>query len=250
MDGALVRRDEMIRLLPRNAWAALPVAWLFFFAISLLVKQISSALPAGPAWRSQAILKGALLAFAVTAAVVQGIELRRVGFCRPEHAVWGRALAGGFLLGAVTTLVVMVSGVRGLRSVLGGYSFGAMVLWVWIVSSVSEEVFCRGWFQTSTMSDTSRATLLALLPSAILFGSLHLLLVSADVDVASVAVVVIATTLLGLLAAWARATSASLYPAIAAHVAFNVGGAAGGIVYAIGYAVMTGKVPDMPGPKG
>ena len=121
----------------------------------------------------------------------------------------------------------MVSGVSRLRSVMGGYSFGAMVLWVWIVSSVSEEVFCRGWFQTSTMSDTSRATLLALLPSAILFGSLHLLLVSADVDVASVVVVVIATTLLGLLAA-ARATSASLYPAIAAHVAFNVGGAAGG----------------------
>lgn len=85
-----------------------------------------------------------------------------------------------------------------------------------------------------------------LLPSAILFGGLHGSLIFAGVDPAAVAILVMATTLLGLLTAWARARTSSLYPAIAAHIAFNVGGMFGGIIYAIGYRIFTGELPVPP----
>ncbi len=124
---------------------------------------------------------------------------------------------------------------RGLRPVLSGYSFGALVFWVWIVSSVSEEIFCRGWFQTST--STTGGGLLSLWPSALLFGALHWSMLAARVDLASTLVVVASTSVLGLLAAWARSASGSLYPAVAAHVAFNLGGLLGGIGYTIGQRV-------------
>jgi hypothetical protein len=61
---------------------------------------------------------------------------------------------------------------------------------------------------------------------------------------ASVLFVVMATAMLGLLASWVRATSSSLYPAIAAHAAFNVGGALGAIVYAIVHRVVMGRLPS------
>jgi membrane protease YdiL (CAAX protease family) len=93
------------------------------------------------------------------------------------------------------------------------------------------------------MNDVAAGALGALLPSAVLFGSLHLVMLFAGVDRASVAVVVVSTTLLGLLAAWAKAATGSLYPPIAAHVAFNVGGALGGIAYAGAYRAVTGKMP-------
>ena len=61
---------------------------------------------------------------------------------------------------------------------------------------------------------------------------------------------VVATTLLGLHTAWARAASGSLFPAVGAHVAFNVGGVAGGVVYTIARAITTGELPDRPGDVG
>jgi membrane protease YdiL (CAAX protease family) len=236
-----------MRLLPRNAWAALPLAAVGFFVVSGIVKASLRRLDLtnGPAWRPQAILEMVVLVLSLTVAAVEGIGLRQLGFCRPGQDVWGTTLAGGLLLGVFATLVILVSGIRGLRSTLGGYSFGAIVIWVWVVSSVIEEVLCRGWFQTSTET-AAHSGLWALLPSALLFGSLHLSLVLAGVDIASVIVVVTTTAILGLLAAWARSTSGSLYPAIAAHVAFNIGGALGGIVYAIVHRIATGRLPSFP----
>jgi hypothetical protein len=246
-----------MRLLPHNPWLALPVAWLAFFALSLGVRQIVHALPPGPAWESQAILKVLLAGLALGAAALELLSPRALGFCRPTTGVWGRSIGGGLLLGVVTTLVILLapwiashlgsapqagSEPKGLRAVLGGYSFGALVVWVWIVSSVSEEVFCRGWFQAST-GGIGASSLGALLPSALLFGGLHLLLLGAGVDRMSVAIIVTATTLLGLLAAWVRATSASIYPPIAAHVAFNVGGVIGGVAFAMVTMAVTGKMP-------
>jgi uncharacterized protein len=232
-----------MRLLPTNAWAALPPAWLVFFVVGAIVKTSLRRLqaPNGPAWRALAIPKLVMLVVSLAAAAIEGLDLRRLGFCAPTHDVWERAVAAGLLLGALATVVILAAGLRGLRATLGGCSFGAIVLWVWIVSSVVEELFCRGWFQASTTAgDTGLASLL---PSALLFGSLHLSLLFAGVDVASVIVVVAATSLLGLVAAWARATTGSLYPAIAAHAAFNVGGALGGIAYAIVHRIATGRLP-------
>jgi len=192
----------------------LPVAWLVFFAAREFVKG------GGPAWRASAVAEILFALVALDLAFLEGIGLRELGFVWPARAVWSSAVGGGLLLGALGTWVMVGFRLRGMRSVLGGYSPGALVLWAFIVPSVCEEIFCRGWFQASTGS---------VIASALLFGAMHAPLRLAGVDAKSVTVIVVATTVLGLLAASVRASSGSLYPAMAAHLAFNCGGALIGI---------------------
>lgn len=230
-------------LLPRSPWLSVPIAWLVFVAVGLMIKAALSGLPEGPRWRSHAVLKIALLAVSLAALAVGGLSLSDVGFRSPARPIWGPSIGVGLMLGAAGTLVVLISGLQGLRKAMKDQSFASIVLWVWIVSSAVEEIYCRGWFQTTTMPEVAQASIAALLPSAVLFGSMHLTLLTAGVDRASVALVVASTTALGLLCAWARAASDSLYPAIAAHVSFNVGGALGGVAYAAVYRSVTGRMP-------
>jgi membrane protease YdiL (CAAX protease family) len=196
----------------------LPAAWLVFFAASAFVKKRGQR--GGPVWRASAIAEILLALVALDLAFLEGMGLRELGFVWPARAVWGSAIGGGLILGALATSAMLGFRLRGLRSALSGYSMGALLVWAFIVPSICEEIFCRGWFQASTGS---------LLGSALLFGGMHAPLRLAGIDGRSVTVIVIATTLLGLLAAWARAVSGSLYPAIAAHLAFNFGGALFGI---------------------
>jgi uncharacterized protein len=230
-------------VLPRSPWLAVPVAWLLFFAVGRLTKAGLKRLPEGPRWRSHAVLKIALLVVSLAAIALEGLSFSDVGFRSPARSVWGASIGLGLMLGAVGTLVVLVAGLQGLRKAMQSQSLASIVVWVWVVSSVVEEAYCRGWFQTATTPVASQVSLVALLPSAVLFGSMHLALLSAGVDCASVAFIVAATTALGLLCAWAKAATGSLYPPIAAHVAFNVGGVLGGIVYAAVYRGVTGRMP-------
>jgi membrane protease YdiL (CAAX protease family) len=232
-----------VRLLPHDAWLAAPVAWLVFVGVGHAVKVAMRGWLSAPKWVPHAILKMVVLVLSFGAAAVEGLSLRDLGLRAPQAPVWGAAIGGGLALGATGTLVMLLANLEGLRKVVGQHSFATIVVWFWIVSSVAEEVFCRGWFQGSTMSDVTGSDLGAQLPSAVLFGSLHLVLLWAGVERRAVAVVVVSTAILGLRAAWARAASASLYPAIGAHVAFNVGGAVGGIAYAVGYRAVKGKMP-------
>jgi membrane protease YdiL (CAAX protease family) len=84
----------------------------------------------------------------------------------------------------------------------------------------------------------------AVIWSAGLFGIMHLSLLFAGVDIASVLIVVLSATALGSICATARARRGSLRPAIAAHVMFNVGGFLAGVIYAITYRVATGQLPS------
>jgi membrane protease YdiL (CAAX protease family) len=231
-----------MKILPRNPWAALPLVWIAVLAVGAVVRTSLRALaPPGPAWRAMAIQQTVVLVLTLLAAALEGFSARQLGFTRPARDVWGSSLGGGLVLGALATLTILISGARGLRPQLGDWSFAAIVVWIWMFSSVTEEILCRGWFHAST--DIRGADVLSLLSSAMLFGGLHLALLLSGVDRFSVLVVFTATTLLGLLAAWARVASGSLYPAFAAHLAFNVGGALAGIGYAVLCRIATGQPP-------
>jgi membrane protease YdiL (CAAX protease family) len=134
-----------------------------------------------------------------------------------------------------------------MRDMAGAYGLPGIVLWVWVFSSIVEEIFCRGWFQTvvgggeiASQSERARA---AIPWSAALFGAMHLTLFFGGVDIAGAAVIVLSVTVLGYICATARARTGSLRPAIAAHVLFNVGSLLGGMIYAIAYRVATGHLP-------
>ncbi|HZL89537.1 MAG TPA: CPBP family intramembrane glutamic endopeptidase, partial [Pirellulaceae bacterium] len=122
---------------------------------------------------------------------------------------------------------------------LAAYGLLGIVLWIWIISSIVEELFCRAWFQT-VVGERTRA---AVLWSAALFGAMHLPLLLADVGIGAVVVILLSVTALGYVCATARARTGSLRPAVAAHVMFNIGGFLAGVVYTIAYRVVTGRLP-------
>jgi membrane protease YdiL (CAAX protease family) len=185
-------------------------------------------------------------AFALGAMAASRRPFAKFGFRRPAPAR-GHFMLWGLALGAASTGVILALGLKGMRGRLAEYGLPGIVLWVWIFSSVVEEVFCRGWFQTlaaagenDSYSERSRA---AVLWSAALFGTMHLTLLFGDIERAAVAIIVLSVTALGYVCATARARTGSLRPAIVAHVMFNVGGFLAGVIYTIAYRIATGHMP-------
>ena len=196
---------------------------------------VSKQLPAG----NQPALK--LLLILVSLALTRG-RWAESGFVWPARPAWGKALWPGLVIGAVASLGALLFHFDGMRAILKGYSLPRMIVVIWIWSSLSEEIFCRGWFQSGLPAGPSR-----LAWSAALFGSMHLSLFLAGVDTPSVLWIVTATTVLGYFCAQIREQSGSIVPAFVRHAGFNIGGLLGGIAYTIGYRITTGHLPPLGG---
>ena len=207
-----------------KAAVAVAIAWMIFLDSGLLAKQAPTGFPV---WMGQVITKGAMLLFSLAAIRFLGpFDWRAAGFLMPRNTNWRKVILPGLALGAASTLAIRLSHSEGLAPMLKGYPFLAIVLVIWFGSSISEEIFARGWFQSYIASSTAYAAPL----SALLFATLHLRLLKAGVEPRAVAILFIGTLLLGLLAGRFREESKSLLPPIAVHMAFNVGGLLGGIV--------------------
>ncbi len=197
---------------------------------------------------SQVTLKTLLVLF-VLAAVL--LDRRRTwadygfrGAARPVP--WWAVIGVGLLLGGAATTMVLLTPAKGM-TFLRQFGFVGMVLVIWLYSSLTEEIFVRGWFQT--VADAGQKVKLlswtlsgAVLASALFFGSMHLTLLLKGGDVLTAVIIVSATTLLGLAAAIFRERYQGLLPAFVTHVAFNVGGMAAGIAVNIIALATTGKI--------
>jgi membrane protease YdiL (CAAX protease family) len=153
-------------------------------------------------------------------------------------------------LGAAASILVLASGGKGLQVALGPMTLWQLVLVIWIWSSLSEEIFTRGWLQGAL--HPWRDTMLAGFPlpaavSGLVFGAMHLSLFAKGVDAISALVIVLAATTLGLWAGVVRERSGSILPPLAAHIAFNVGGAVGGAAFVLVYRLSTGHFPNQLG---
>jgi membrane protease YdiL (CAAX protease family) len=189
-----------------------------------------------------------MAAVALGAMAASGRQFAEFGFRRPAPAK-GYFMLWGLVLGAACTGVILALGLPGMRERLAAYGLPGLVLWIWVISSTVEEVFCRGWFQSLVAgageSDShGERTRAAVVWSAALFGTMHLSLLFAGVAIASVVVIVLSVTALGYVCATARARTGSLRPAITAHVMFNVGGFLAGVIYTIAYRLATGHLPS------
>lgn len=180
----------------------------------------------------QVLLKALLIAAAVILIRIEGGKLPDYGFVKPVNAKWWRILAPGLLIGALSSLGALSFGFDGMRKMLGGYAFWQLVLTIWFWSSLSEEIFCRGWFQRESIPQ-----------SAALFGLMHTSLFFVGIDIPTVLWIVLSTTALGYVCAQVRAETGSWIPAFVRHAGFNMGGVIGGIVYTIGYRLITGHMP-------
>jgi len=236
----------------RRPGPAFAVAWALFLA-ALLAPDLATRLGIGatPAWTHHAVVKTTLMGLSLAAMALTGGRWERWGFRRATDARWGRCILRGGALGAVASAAIILSPARGMHW-LRELGFAGIVVWIWIHSSVCEEVFVRGWFQEFVRPEASapmrggslgvdrRCAL-----SALLFGSIHLSNIRYGADAWTLAIIATATTALGWFAARDRDRSGSLGPPIATHVAFNVGGMAGAIVTALATVVATGEPPQI-----
>jgi membrane protease YdiL (CAAX protease family) len=208
-----------------------------FAAIALATHYVEPILGLdGPGGR-QLLLKSILLV----------VSLGIILLLRRPPAIWGWAvprrivtstvlpiLAGG-ALGASTTAVIIgldLPPMPGIREM----GLLQIVTIIWLGSTLAEEVFVRGliqgWMQPEASPGAPGSTA-RVLASGLLFGALHLSLFVQGAAPGTAAVIVTATTLLGLVCAWSRERSGSLLGPLAAHFAFNVAGLIGGIVTVI-----------------
>ncbi len=166
--------------------------------------------------------------------VVNKGSLKGYGFSIPNNIRY-------FKLLWVSTLIIIVSFIFGmlffnvfLKSLFSTQTSGVtfpennsileLVLTVWIWSSICEEVFTRGFIQGFLHKHINVKFLRLSLPiwvSGLFFGTMHSML-AFSMDSFFVSFIVFNTTVIGLLAAYYREKSDSIYPAIFIHFWANV----------------------------
>ncbi|MBN3034830.1 MAG: CPBP family intramembrane metalloprotease [Bacteroidales bacterium] len=107
-----------------------------------------------------------------------------------------------------------------------GQSFLSMVLSIWIWSSITEEIYTRGLFQSLLGKLTGYKFMKLSLPvwlSGLMFGAMHLSVYSPG-KLFFTMFIITQAFILGLLAGYFRERSRSLYPAILIHILANVYG--------------------------
>jgi len=173
-------------------------------------------------------------------------SLKDYGFNKPEKLRYVRFLlvSAGIIIGAFIVGQFLFNGI--LRNLFPSENLGGgfpktgsvleMILTVWIWSSICEEVLTRGLIQGFMKFQTNIKFLRLSLPvwiSGIFFGMMHLSLLKMNMDPWFVSFIVFNTTTIGLLAAYYREKTKSIYPAIFVHILANVIGSLPAIIMGV-----------------
>ena len=168
---------------------------------------------------------------------------------------WQRARRGGhkwlwYLIAAVAmglaTIAMILTGHR--HPIAAQLTFPQIIVTVWLLSSISEEIFVRGLVQSwiaAPLEPNQRTPRCVICASAALFGGLHVPLIWKGGGAVGGSVIVAATFVVGWAAAEIRARSGSLLHAIGVHIVGNAAALPFGIVGAIIYYVIHGHPPEM-----
>jgi membrane protease YdiL (CAAX protease family) len=172
--------------------------------------------------------------------IVNGGKLKGFGFIMPTKFQYVKlALSAigitiaSFVVGMVVFIIIL-SNLFPIDSI-GGSTVGfpkedsivEMILTVWIWSSLCEEVFTRGFLYGTIQHLDSKKFLRLSIPvwiSGIFFGLMHTQLIHNGMSFWFVAFIVFNTTIIGLVAAYYREKSGSLFPAFLVHFLANVVG--------------------------
>jgi len=111
------------------------------------------------------------------------------------------------------------------------YSLLQTILFVWILASFAEEILFRGLIQ-GLLSPLSHwrfslgaiSLSMPVIIAALLFGLVHLGLLTVKVEAKYVLVIVAGAVVVGLVAGFFREKTWSLWPAVAVHALFNITG--------------------------
>jgi membrane protease YdiL (CAAX protease family) len=158
-------------------------------------------------------------------------KIGEYGFTRGKYRLTPR-----IFLWVLPTAILSVLGFIGSRlsgevAEVNGLIYLQDIMFIWIYSSISEEIFTRGLLQSFLSPMTKYGFVLAkkwrislpVLFSGLYFGAMHIVLVKRMGP--AVLMVMTMAAFLGIVAGYHREKTESLIPAIIIHALFNVGGA-------------------------
>ncbi len=207
------------------------------------------AVEGSPEWMSGFINYAIMLAVSLILVLASSTgDPSRFGFTRPKIGGGYRAgIIWGIILGALASSVTLIARAGGM-SPLKGLSFVQIVLLVWVLASVAEEILVRGYVQSylEPLMDRGFSVFhlrlsLPVIMSAVFFAVMHIILLATGTSFLTTYIVVVFAFFLGLVAAYQRERTGSILPAIAAHVSFNIGGVIGGAIYVLLQMAVFGK---------
>jgi membrane protease YdiL (CAAX protease family) len=215
--------------------------WVLVLAVSSVpvMTETGRALMAKASWLSAGTLTQVMM-LAVSLVLISALSrgrLSRYGFKMATAAQTKAA----FIYGSITAVVVQVALAVIWRVLppseghpaLAGSSLLQIVITVWVLASICEEVFHRGLIQTFLeplrgcgLGIFGFRLSLPVIVAAVLFGAGHIMLLTIGADGYLVGGIVGSATVLGLAAGYYREKTGSLVPAILIHMLFNAYGGA------------------------
>lgn len=196
------------------------------FAISTRFPGVVQSLPMGEGFMVQVGIL--LLSVLLILAVGKG-KFPAYGFRIGKNIPFLRIVIIGLVIGFASSLAGLA--IPGDIPQPGQGSIFDLIIGVWILASIAEEVLTRGLIQgfLNPLIEIGFTTgglriSLPVIICASFFGLMHLGLLSTGADAIPVTILVIFAFILGIIAGYYREKSESLVPAIIVHMCANVGG--------------------------
>ncbi len=195
----------------------------------------------------QWLFKPALIVISLAIWAAARRPFREMGFRRSHAPISGIRLRRWYVLSALgmgaASIVMILIGAR--HPILAELSFPQIIVTVWFLSSVAEEIFVRGLVQSwmrapGAPADVGRAGVIA---SAVLFAAMHVPLMFTGSGVVGGGTIVAATLVVGYAAARARNETGSLLHPIGVHVFGNAMALPFGVIGMLLYKSIHGVLP-------
>jgi membrane protease YdiL (CAAX protease family) len=217
---------------------------VMFFGIGYGLKSVAGNLSV---FAAHALLKGTLIVISLIAWALMRRPWSQMGWqpARPGGRKWLWYLIAAVAMGFATIVMILTENRHPIAS---QFSFVQVIVSVWLLSSISEEIFVRGLVQSwiaAPISPESATPKCVIIASACLFAGLHVPLIWKGGGALGGGVIVAATFFVGWAAAEIRARSGSLLHAIGVHIVGNIAALPFGVIGAIVYAVIHGHPPQM-----
>lgn len=156
-------------------------------------------------------------------------KLTEYGFKIPKQGFYIRIVLIILIIEIISSIGLSFFTIVGEEHFVADYTFLRTVFSVWLLASISEEIFTRGFIQSYLQSLSNfglriKSVFISLpvIVSATLFMSMHIFLIFEDIDNVLFVYVLLSTFVLGIIAGYYREKTGSLLPAILAHMCANI----------------------------
>lgn len=201
------------------------------------------------ALQRQWIFKGLLIVVALIAWKLTCRSWAQMGWqrARPTRGKWIWYLIGALAMGLSSIAMILT---KQRHPIAAQLTFPQIIVTVWLLSSISEEIFVRGLVQSwiavpFDLAPRDHGYRIVILASAQLFGGLHVPLIWMGGGLVGGGIIVAATFLLGWAAAEIRARTGSLLHAIGVHIVGNVAALPFAVIGVILYRLLYGEMPAL-----